>query len=91
MLKTHSNCNHFASDLCERLTGKPAPEWVNRLAWFADKAKFMLPAGFDNPTAAPVTADAAEAAQREPQPGAEGDDADSWDGDLQERDPDHSD
>ena len=54
------NCNHFASDLCERLTGKPAPEWVNRLAWVGEKAKFLLPTGFDTPMAAPVTAAAAE-------------------------------
>jgi len=24
------NCNHFASDLCLQLTGKPAPSWVSR-------------------------------------------------------------
>ena len=53
------NCNHFASDLCERLTGSPAPEWVNRLAWVGEKAKFLLPKGFTAPTAAPVTAQAA--------------------------------
>lgn len=49
------NCNHFASDLCERLTGAPAPDWVNRLAWMGDKARFLLPKGFDTPLAAPVT------------------------------------
>lgn len=48
------NCNHFASDLCEKLTGNPAPEWINRLAWVGEKAKFLLPKGFDTPTAAPV-------------------------------------
>eukprot|EP00177_Eucheuma_denticulatum_P004562 GFKZ01008302.1.p1 GENE.GFKZ01008302.1~~GFKZ01008302.1.p1 ORF type:complete len:225 (+),score=28.61 GFKZ01008302.1:71-745(+) len=53
------NCNHFASDLCERLTGNAAPEWVNRLAWVGEKAKFLLPKGFDTPMAAPVTAERA--------------------------------
>lgn len=26
------NCNHFADEVCLRLTGKPIPGWVNRLA-----------------------------------------------------------
>ncbi|KAG6749213.1 hypothetical protein POTOM_046256 [Populus tomentosa] len=26
------NCNHFCKDICYRLTGKPIPKWVNRLA-----------------------------------------------------------
>ncbi|XP_020576336.1 deSI-like protein At4g17486 isoform X2 [Phalaenopsis equestris] len=26
------NCNHFTDDVCMRLTGKPIPGWVNRLA-----------------------------------------------------------
>ncbi|KAK8447076.1 hypothetical protein SEVIR_9G582700v4 [Setaria viridis] len=26
------NCNHFTADACQRLTGKPVPGWVNRLA-----------------------------------------------------------
>jgi hypothetical protein len=26
------NCNHFTSYLCEKLTGKPAPNWLNRAA-----------------------------------------------------------
>lgn len=26
------NCNHFCNDACLRLTGKPIPSWVNRLA-----------------------------------------------------------
>lgn len=26
------NCNHFTDEVCLRLTGKPIPGWVNRLA-----------------------------------------------------------
>ncbi|KAI3707345.1 hypothetical protein L6452_25786 [Arctium lappa] len=26
------NCNHFCNDICIRLTGKPIPNWINRLA-----------------------------------------------------------
>lgn len=26
------NCNHFTDDVCLRLTGKPIPGWINRLA-----------------------------------------------------------
>lgn len=26
------NCNHFTDEVCMRLTGKPIPGWVNRLA-----------------------------------------------------------
>ncbi|KAK2978733.1 hypothetical protein RJ640_011830 [Escallonia rubra] len=30
------NCNHFCNDACLRLTGKPIPNWVNRLARLGD-------------------------------------------------------
>lgn len=26
------NCNHFTDEVCQELTGKPIPAWVNRLA-----------------------------------------------------------
>lgn len=54
-MPTFRNCNHFANDLCERLTGNSAPEWVNRLAWVADKAKCLLPQGLDALGESPVS------------------------------------
>lgn len=26
------NCNHFTDEVCKRLTGKPIPGWINRMA-----------------------------------------------------------
>uniref|UniRef100_A0A804LBU6 PPPDE domain-containing protein n=1 Tax=Zea mays TaxID=4577 RepID=A0A804LBU6_MAIZE len=40
------NCNHFTADVCERLTGKPVPGWVNRLARLG-------PISFHNQSVAP--------------------------------------
>lgn len=37
------NCNHFTNDVCMRLTGKPIPGWVNRLARLGSFCNCLLP------------------------------------------------
>ncbi|MCO5561918.1 hypothetical protein L7F22_015543 [Adiantum nelumboides] len=37
------NCNHFTSDLCVRLTKRPSPAWVNRLASLGAFCSCVLP------------------------------------------------
>ncbi|XP_072984088.1 deSI-like protein At4g17486 isoform X1 [Typha latifolia] len=37
------NCNHFTEDVCTRLTGKPIPGWVNRLARLGSFFNCLLP------------------------------------------------
>lgn len=37
------NCNHFADEVCLRLTGKPIPGWVNRLARVGSFCNCILP------------------------------------------------
>ncbi|KAJ0087239.1 hypothetical protein Patl1_09107 [Pistacia atlantica] len=37
------NCNHFCKDICSKLTGKPVPKWVNRLAKIGSICNCMLP------------------------------------------------
>ncbi len=39
------NCNHFTDDLCQRLTGKRIPGWVNRLARIGYMCNCLLPEG----------------------------------------------
>lgn len=43
------NCNHFSDDLCRRLTGNPAPAWINRLANVAVNLHCLLPQGWVPP------------------------------------------
>lgn len=45
------NCNHFTDDVCKKLTGKPIPGWVNRLARLGSFCNCLLP---ENIQAAPV-------------------------------------
>ncbi|XP_044475850.1 deSI-like protein At4g17486 [Mangifera indica] len=37
------NCNHFCKDICSKLTGKPVPKWVNRLANIGSICNCILP------------------------------------------------
>ncbi|KAJ7952555.1 DeSI-like protein [Quillaja saponaria] len=37
------NCNHFTDEVCQRLTGKPIPGWVNRLARVGSFCNCLLP------------------------------------------------
>ncbi|KAG2666576.1 hypothetical protein I3843_15G068300 [Carya illinoinensis] len=37
------NCNHFCKDVCFKLTGKPIPKWVNRLAKIGSICNWVLP------------------------------------------------
>ncbi|KAK1305638.1 DeSI-like protein [Acorus calamus] len=37
------NCNHFTEEVCLRLTGKPIPGWVNRLARLGSFCNCLLP------------------------------------------------
>lgn len=52
------NCNHFSSDLCIKLTGQPAPLWINRLAGMAVMLHCLIPTAWvpplSPPTASPV-------------------------------------
>ncbi|XP_039023917.1 deSI-like protein At4g17486 isoform X2 [Hibiscus syriacus] len=39
------NCNHFCDDICQKLTGKRIPKWVNRLARIGSMCNCVLPEG----------------------------------------------
>ncbi|CAN6279412.1 unnamed protein product, partial [Urochloa humidicola] len=39
----NKNCNHFTDDVCQSLTGKPIPSWVNRLARVGSVFDCLLP------------------------------------------------
>jgi hypothetical protein len=47
------NCNHFASELCRALVGKPLPFWVNRLASVAVTLHCLLPTTWVPPLQTP--------------------------------------
>ncbi|GAA5972718.1 hypothetical protein JCM11641_002988 [Rhodosporidiobolus odoratus] len=40
------NCNTFTHELVYRLTGRPAPAWLNRAAWVATSLPCIVPAGW---------------------------------------------
>ncbi|GAA6040371.1 hypothetical protein JCM8097_007581 [Rhodosporidiobolus ruineniae] len=50
------NCNSFTHELIYRLTGRPAPAWLNRAAWVATSLPCIVPAGWidDADEAAPT-------------------------------------
>lgn len=37
------NCNHFTDEVCQQITGKPIPAWVNRLARVGSFCNCLLP------------------------------------------------
>ena len=43
------NCNHFTSYLCEKLTGKPAPKYINRAAGIGVTIPCIVPAEWVEP------------------------------------------
>lgn len=51
------NCNHFCNDVCLKLTGKPIPRWVNRLARLGLFCNCVLPAGLNETKVSQVKTD----------------------------------
>lgn len=43
------NCNHFTSFLCEKLTGQPAPKYINRAAGIGVNLPCIVPAEWIEP------------------------------------------
>jgi hypothetical protein len=37
------NCNHFAAEFVEILTGQQVPSWINRLAFISNSLKCLIP------------------------------------------------
>ncbi|XP_071715585.1 uncharacterized protein [Rutidosis leptorrhynchoides] len=44
------NCNHFTDDICQRLTGRRIPGWINRLAKLGSFFSCLLPDSLDATT-----------------------------------------
>ena len=44
-----NNCNHFTTYLCERLTGKAAPSWINRAAGIGVALPCVVPREWISP------------------------------------------
>ncbi|XP_044471041.1 deSI-like protein At4g17486 [Mangifera indica] len=51
------NCNHFCNDVCLKLTKKPIPPWVNRLARLGFFCNCVLPAGLNETKVRQVRSD----------------------------------
>lgn len=51
------NCNHFCNDVCLKLTRKPIPRWVNRLARLGFLCNCVLPAGLNETKVRQVRSD----------------------------------
>jgi len=56
------NCNHFASDLCLQLLGRPAPAWINRLAGMAVMLHCLIPSAWVPPLETPTVIPPSEVA-----------------------------
>lgn len=48
------NCNHFTNDVCMKLTGRPLPGWVNRLANVGSLCSCVLPDMLQNSSVQPL-------------------------------------